>query len=156
MDISTTKTQCIIRVSAGAIRELTSYLGKPNLKNAFQEGLADNDTLILAGMLAKLTNLKTEEKALYFIDEYLIENKDKTIQDLYMSIAEAINEAGFFKKRLKPEELKPYLEEIEINQQILIKEMLNRMSMQTANQAVSLVMKDNNVQQTLKDKLTSK
>lgn len=143
MDISTTKTQCTIRVSAGAVRDLTTYLGKPNLKNAFQEGLANNDVAILTSMLAKLTNLGTVEKATVFIDEYLFENKDKTVQDLYMSIAEAINDAGFFKKRLKPKELKPYLEEIEINEQEIVKEMVSRMSSQTASQAVSMAIQDN-------------
>lgn len=137
MDISTRNTNCTLKIGAGRIRDLTIFLGK-NLKNTFNEGMFDNDIDTLAAMLWKFGDFKSIGKAEEFIDEWLKENKDKTLQDLYFAIAEAVNEEGFFKKRLKQDELMPYLMEIEIDNKILVQRAMEKATSDVVmNQTVS-------------------
>ena len=91
--------------------EVTNLLKNKNFEEAFTKAYSDLDIEALSKIIFKLAENEEEKNAFVssdevydFIDECRAENI--TINDLYSKIAEALNEEGFFKKKMSKKELK--------------------------------------------------
>lgn len=92
------------------IVEVANLLKNKNFEEAFTKAYSDLDIEALSKIIFKLAendegkNVFVSSDEVYdFIDECRIENI--TINDLYSKIAEALNEEGFFKKKMSKKEL---------------------------------------------------
>lgn len=115
MIMKTDKQTVELRFSTKKIVNLTDKFKGKNLSDLYfklsnelsEKGLAE---IILAFGEIEGKNAFNYDinKAYDFIDDYIKENK-KTCEDIYKEIAEAINEEGFFPKKMTKEELKSNL-----------------------------------------------
>ncbi len=92
------------------IVEVANLLKNKNFEEAFTKAYSDLDIEALSKIIFKLAENEEEKNAFVssdevydFIDECRAENI--TINDLYSKIAEALNEEGFFKKKMSKKEL---------------------------------------------------
>lgn len=92
------------------IVEVANLLKNKNFEEAFTKAYSDLDIEALSKIIFKLAendegkSVFTSSDEVYdFIDECRAENI--TINDLYSKIAEALNEEGFFKKKMSKKEL---------------------------------------------------
>ena len=92
--------------------DLTKKLNAKNLNDLIFTAIGEENIEILAELIKAFAE-DTESKAMFstidetyeFIDEWMVKNK-KSYVDLYEEVAEVVNEMGFFKKKMKKEELK--------------------------------------------------
>jgi hypothetical protein len=92
------------------IVEVANLLKNKNFEEAFTKAYSDLDIEALSKIIFKLAEndegkntFVSSDEVYDFIDECRIENI--TINDLYSKIAEALNEEGFFKKKMSKKEL---------------------------------------------------
>lgn len=92
------------------IVEIANLLKNKNFEEAFTKAYSDLDIEALSKIIFKLAEndegkntFVSSDEVYDFIDECRIENI--TINDLYSKIAEALNEEGFFKKKMSKKEL---------------------------------------------------
>lgn len=92
------------------IVEIANLLKNKNFEEAFTKAYSDLDIEALSKIIFKLAEndegkntFVSSDEVYDFIDECRIENI--TINDLYLKIAEALNEEGFFKKKMSKKEL---------------------------------------------------
>lgn len=92
------------------IVEVANLLKNKNFEEAFTKAYSDLDIEALSKIMFKLSENEEGKNAFVssdevydFIDECRAENI--TINDLYSKIAEALNEEGFFKKKMSKKEL---------------------------------------------------
>lgn len=93
------------------IVEIANLLKNKNFEEAFTKAYAICDIEALAKIILKLAETEDEKSAFNSIDEvyYFIDDCRKegiVVNDLYLKIAEALNEEGFFKKKMTKKELK--------------------------------------------------
>ena len=93
------------------IVEIANLLKNKNFEEAFTKAYAICDIEALAKIILKLAETEDEKSAFYSIDEVydFIDDCRKegiVVNDLYLKIAEALNEEGFFKKKMTKKELK--------------------------------------------------
>ena len=93
------------------IVEIANLLKNKNFEEAFTKAYAICDIEALAKIILKLAETEDEESAFNSIDEVygFIDDCRKegiVINDLYLKIAEALNDEGFFKKKMTKKELK--------------------------------------------------
>ena len=93
------------------IVEIANLLKNKNFEEAFTKAYSDLDIEALSKIIFKLAEndegkntFVSSDEVYDFIDECRIENI--TINDLYLKIAEALNEEGFFKKKMSKKDLK--------------------------------------------------
>lgn len=93
------------------IVDIANLLKNKNFEKAFTEAYAECDYDALTKMLYKLAEtdngesaFETSEDVYHFIDDCRVEGI--TPYDLYNKIAEALNEEGFFRKKMNKKELK--------------------------------------------------
>lgn len=95
------------------IVNLTKDIKEKNLEDLYFKIMNENNIEALVNLIYAFaedtdTGLKAFEnidKVYDFIDEYMKENQ-KTYDDIFNEIAEAINEEGFFKTKMTKEEMK--------------------------------------------------
>jgi len=92
--------------------DLTKKLNAKNLNDLIFTAIGEGNIEILAELIKAFAEdanneamFKTIDETYEFIDEWMAENK-KSCTDLYEEVAEVVNEMGFFKKKMKKEELK--------------------------------------------------
>lgn len=92
------------------IVEVANLLKNKNFEEAFTKAYSDLDIEALSKIMFKLAENEEGKNAFVssdevydFIDECRTENI--TINDLYSKIAEALNEEGFFKRKMSKKEL---------------------------------------------------
>ncbi len=93
------------------IVDIANLLNDKNFEKAFTEAYAICDREVLAKIIFILAETE-EEKSVFasfdevydFLDDCRVESV--TVNDLYQKIAEALNEEGFFKKKMNKKELK--------------------------------------------------
>lgn len=93
------------------IVEIANLLKNKNFEEAFTKAYAICDIEALAKIILKLAETEDEKSAFNSIDEVydFIDDYRKegiVVNDLYLKIAEALNEEGFFKKKMTKKELK--------------------------------------------------
>lgn len=93
------------------IVEIANLLKNKNFEEAFTKAYAICDIEALAKIILKLVETEDEKSAFNSIDEVydFIDDCRKegiVVNDLYLKIAEALNEEGFFKKKMTKKELK--------------------------------------------------
>lgn len=93
------------------IVEIANLLKNKNFEEAFTKAYAICDIEALAKIILKLAETEDEKSAFNSIDEVydFIDDCRKegiVVNDLYLKIAEALNEEGFFKKKMTKKELK--------------------------------------------------
>lgn len=93
------------------IVEIANLLKNKNFEEAFTKTYAICDIEALAKIILKLAETEDEKSAFNSIDEVydFIDDCRKegiVVNDLYLKIAEALNEEGFFKKKMTKKELK--------------------------------------------------
>lgn len=92
------------------IVKIANLLQSKNFEDCFFKATKDSDIDSLSKIIFALAEdndnkspFKSSEEVYDFLDEYRVE-KDKTYEDIFKDLAEAINEEGFFtKKRTKKE-----------------------------------------------------
>lgn len=92
------------------IVDIANLLKNKNFEEAFTKAYSDLDIESLSKIIYKLAEnedgksvFKTSEEVYDFIDDCRLEKI--TVNDLYGKIAEALNEEGFFKKKMSKKEL---------------------------------------------------
>lgn len=75
---------------------VTAREGECNLRRYISKAIENVDVRALAVLATNLGNLSYDDFEKFF-DEY---TEEKTVQDLFESIAKTINDAGFFDKKL--------------------------------------------------------
>lgn len=92
------------------IVDIANLLKNKNFEEAFTKAYSDLDIESLSKIICKLAEnedgksvFKTSEEVYDFIDDCRVEKI--TINDLYGKIAEALNDEGFFKKKMSKKEL---------------------------------------------------
>mgnify|MGYP000460676054 FL=1 len=93
------------------IVDIANLLKNKNFEEAFTKAYAICDIEALAKIILKLAETEDEKSAFNSIDEVydFIDDCRKegiVVNDLYLKIAEALNEEGFFKKKMTKKELK--------------------------------------------------
>lgn len=93
------------------IVEIANLLKNKNFEEALTKAYAICDIEALAKIILKLAETEDEKSAFNSIDEVydFIDDCRKegiVVNDLYLKIAEALNEEGFFKKKMTKKELK--------------------------------------------------
>lgn len=90
---------------------LKNLLKEKSFEIGFTKGYTENDPEILSKIIFVLSEddegqkaFNSSEDVLEFLDDLRIENKE-SFQDIYGKIAEALNDEGFFKKKMTKEEL---------------------------------------------------
>ena len=90
---------------------LKNLLKEKSFEIGFTKGYTENDPEVLSKIIFVLSEddegqkvFNSSEDVLDFLDDLRIENKE-SFQDIYGKIAEALNEEGFFKKKMTKEEL---------------------------------------------------
>lgn len=93
------------------IVDIANLLKNKNFEKVFVEAYSELDAEALSKIIFKLAEnedgentFKTSNEVYDFMDECRLEGI--TINDLYGKVAEALNEEGFFKKRMSKKELK--------------------------------------------------
>ena len=93
------------------IVDIANLLKNKNFEEAFTKACAICDREALSKIIFKLAEdedgksvFETSEKVYDFMDECRLEGI--TVYDLYEKVAEALNEEGFFKKKMSKKELK--------------------------------------------------
>lgn len=91
---------------------ISNILKGKNFEDLYFKAINENDLEALSKIIytfaendAGEKSFKTFDEVYEFIDDYKDENK-KTYQDIYSEIAEAINEEGFFTKKMNKKELR--------------------------------------------------
>ena len=93
------------------IVDIANLLKNKNFEEAFTKAYAICDIEALAKIILKLAETEDEKSAFNSIDEVYdfiddCRKEGMTVNDLYLRIAEALNEEGFFKKKMTKKELK--------------------------------------------------
>ena len=90
---------------------LKNLLKEKSFEIGFTKGYTENDPEVLSKIIFVLSEddegqkvFNSSEDVLDFLDDLRIENKE-SFQDIYGKIAEALNDEGFFKKKMTKEEL---------------------------------------------------
>lgn len=93
------------------IVDIANLLKNKNFEKAFVEAYSELDAEVLSKIIFKLaenedgeSTFKTSSEVYDFMDECRVEGIK--INDLYGKVAEALNEEGFFKKKMSKKELK--------------------------------------------------
>ncbi len=93
------------------IVDIANLLKNKNFEKVFVEAYSELDAEALSKIIFKLaenedgeSTFKTSNEVYDFMDECRLEGI--TINDLYGKVAEALNEEGFFKKKMSKKELK--------------------------------------------------
>jgi hypothetical protein len=110
--MKTSDQEIEIRLTTKKIINLTKGLENKNLAQKYFKALQEGDIEFLAelififGEFEEKSPFNGDRNKVYdFIDKYKKEN-NKTYLDIYKEIAEAVNEEGFFVKKMTQEELK--------------------------------------------------
>ena len=90
----------------------SNTLGEKNFEDAYFKAMNENDLDALSKIIYTFAEneengskaFKSSEEVYDFMDEYKLEN-DKTYEDIFREVAEAINDEGFFKNKMGQEEL---------------------------------------------------
>lgn len=92
------------------IVDIANLLKNKNFEKAFTEAYTMNDPEALAQIILKLAEnengesaFNTQDEVYDFIDE--CRASKMTVNDIYAKVAEALNEEGFFSKKMTKEEL---------------------------------------------------
>ena len=90
---------------------LKNLLKEKSFEIGFTKGYTENDPEVLSKIIFVLSEddegqkvFNSSEDVLDFLDDLRIKNKE-SFQDIYGKIAEALNDEGFFKKKMTKEEL---------------------------------------------------
>lgn len=94
------------------IVKVTKLLNGKNFEEIYFNAISENDVEALAKVIlifgedvdSGITKFKSEDEVYAFIDDYMAEN-NKTYGDIFKTIAEDINEMGFFNSKMTQEEL---------------------------------------------------
>lgn len=93
------------------IVDIANTLGNKNFEDAYFKAVQSNDLDALSKIIYTLAEdeegkhfFKTSLEVYDFLDEYKVEN-NKTYSDIYKEISEAINNEGFFMKKMTKKEL---------------------------------------------------
>lgn len=110
MIIETTEKTVTIVLRSKKIVTIKNILKGKNFEGAYFDAVRENDVEALSKIIFTLAEtdgrsaFKNSEEVYDFIDNYKKE-KDKTYADIYKEITEAINEEGFFTKKMTAEEI---------------------------------------------------
>ena len=110
------------------IVDIANKLKNKKFEDAFFEAMRDCDIEALSKIIFSLAEVdvgkafNNSEEVYDFLDDYKTEN-NKTYTDIYEDIAKAINEEGFFKKKMTEEELQAQVDDImsSVNLESIIK-----------------------------------
>ena len=93
------------------IVDIANILGNKNFEDAYFKAVQSNDLDALSKIIYTLAENEEGKHAFLsstevydFLDEYKVEN-NKTYSDIYKEISEAINNEGFFMKKMTKKEL---------------------------------------------------
>ena len=93
------------------IVKISKISGNRNFEDLYFRVMNENDAEALAQIIfvfaedeAGLQAFKSMDEVYVFIDDFISENK-KTYGDIYMEVAGAINDEGFFKKKMTKKEM---------------------------------------------------
>jgi len=111
MKLNTKNKNIELRFSTRKIVTICNLLNNKNFEKLYFSIVNENDIDALSKIILTFAELEDGRKAFNnadevcdFIDDYLAEN-EKTYLDIFQEIAEAINEEGFFSKKMTKEEL---------------------------------------------------
>ncbi len=110
LEIDNRKVNLVYRTRS--IVKVTKLLNGKNFEDIYFNALSENNIDALANIIlvfgedndSGLSAFKNVDEVYDFLDEYM-ERNQKTYGDIFVEIAESINEMGFLNKRMTEEEL---------------------------------------------------
>lgn len=112
MNLKTKNRNIMLVFTTRKIVSASNTLGEKNFEDAYFKAMNENDLDALSKIIYTFAEneengskaFKSSEEVYDFMDEYKLEN-DKTYEDIFREVAEAINDEGFFKNKMGQEEL---------------------------------------------------
>lgn len=148
MELKTEYKKINLVFTTKKIVNATRSLQGKNFEDTYFKAMSENDLDSLSKIIYTFAEnedgtkaFKSSEEVYDFIDDYKLEN-DKSYEDIFKEIAEAVNDEGFFKKKMTKEELTQKISNplLNINMDELIK--------QSAEKAISKVAEQQIIAQT--------
>ena len=111
MELKTNHKSINLVFTTKKIVKISKILGNRNFEDLYFRVMNENDAEALAQIIfifaedeSGLQSFKNMDEVYDFIDDFISENK-KTYGDIYMEVAGAINDEGFFKKKMTKKEI---------------------------------------------------
>ncbi len=113
MNLETNKKKVTLVFTTKKIVNLTNTFKDKNFENLYFKAMREKDIGSLSEIIYNFAEdaengskaFKSVDEVYDFVDEYMLENK-KNYEEIFKEIAEAINQEGFFNRKMKAEEMK--------------------------------------------------
>lgn len=138
MELKTEKKTVELIVKTRKIIEIANTLKNKKFEEVFFSSMRDCDIEALSKIiyvLAEDKTFKNSTEVYDFLDDYMAES-NKTYDDIYLDIATEINEKGFFRVKMTPEELKNRVNDIlsSVNLDGVVKNTIEKMATQVVTE----------------------
>ncbi len=138
MKLETEKKSVELVVKTRKIVDIANALKNKKFEEVFFAAMRDCDIEALSKIIYTLSEDKTFKNSteVYdFLDEYMAES-GKTYDDIYLDIATEINEKGFFRVKMTPEQLMDRVNDIlsSVNLEGVVKDSIEKMATQVVTE----------------------
>lgn len=134
MKLETENKSVELVVKTKKIVDIANTLKNKKFEEVFFTAMRDCDIEALSKIIYTLSEskvFKNSTEVYDFLDEYMAES-GKTYDDIYLDIATEINEKGFFRVKMTPEQLKDRVNDIlsSVNLEGVVKDSIEKMATQ--------------------------
>ena len=138
MKLETEKKSVELVVKTRKIVDIANTLKNKKFEEVFFTAMRDCDIEALSKIIYTLSEgkiFKNSTEVYDFLDEYMAES-GKTYDDIYLDIATEINEKGFFRVKMTPEQLKDRVNDIlsSVNLEGVVKDSIEKMATQVVTE----------------------
>lgn len=132
MNLETKNKSVELVIKTRKIVDIANTLKNKKFEEVFFNAMRTCDLEALSKIIYTLSNgkiFKNSTEVYDFLDEYM-EESGKTYDEIYMDIATEINEKGFFRSKMTPEELKDKVDDIlsSVNLDDVVKNSVEKMA----------------------------